>query len=160
MSHTFGCLDLPLRSTSETLKADGKLRVSLTQIIVVFLNLAPLHGLDGWLSSSSPGSYVNMTLCSLCPLPSLRTSVDLLITVWLVDEHSNVPSRTMVSVTMLHGLTLHTLTSTHTHAQDKHMHPFTPPSPDPLHDVVLYTCCFFVLRFFCNLKLYPAKDKV
>ncbi|MEQ2282365.1 hypothetical protein AMECASPLE_039817, partial [Ameca splendens] len=79
-----------LRSTSGTLKADGKLRVSLTQIIIVFLNLAPLHGLDGWLSSASPGSYVNMTLCSPCPLPSLRTSVDLLRT-------SNEPSRTMAS---------------------------------------------------------------
>ncbi|MED6237460.1 hypothetical protein ATANTOWER_025474 [Ataeniobius toweri] len=46
-----------------------------------------LQDLDGWLSSTSPGSYVNMTLCSLCPLPSLRTSVDLLRTVWPVDEH-------------------------------------------------------------------------
>ncbi|MEQ2163760.1 hypothetical protein GOODEAATRI_033743 [Goodea atripinnis] len=61
-------------------------------------------------SSTSPGSYVNMTLCSLCPLPSLRTSVDLLRTLWPVDEHSNVPSRTMASVTVLHGLTC-----THTH---------------------------------------------
>ncbi|MEQ2238502.1 hypothetical protein ILYODFUR_033771, partial [Ilyodon furcidens] len=26
---------------------------------------------------------------------------------------------------------LHTLTCTHTHAQDKHMHPLTPPSPFP-----------------------------
>ncbi|MEQ2312508.1 hypothetical protein AMECASPLE_031739 [Ameca splendens] len=108
----FGCLDSPLRSTSETLKADGKLRVNLTQIIVVFLNLATLQGLDGWLSSTSPESYVNMTLC---PLPSLRTSVDLLRTLWPIDEHSIVPSRTMTSVTVLHGLTLHTLTCTYKH---------------------------------------------
>ncbi|MEQ2309393.1 hypothetical protein AMECASPLE_038180 [Ameca splendens] len=108
----FGCLDSPLISTSETLKAAGKLRVSLTQIIVVFLNLAPLHGLDGWLSSTSPGSYVNMTLC---PLPSLRTSVDLPRTVWSVDEPSIVPSRTMAFVTVLHGLTLHTLTYSYKH---------------------------------------------
>ncbi|MEQ2296199.1 hypothetical protein AMECASPLE_022506 [Ameca splendens] len=101
-----------------TLKADGNLRVSLTQIIVVFLDLAPLHGLDGRLSSTSPGSYVNMTLCSL---PSLRTSVDLLRA---VDEHFIVPSRTMASVTVLHGLTLHTLTCSY-----KHTHPDTQDSP-------------------------------
>ncbi|MEQ2253303.1 hypothetical protein ILYODFUR_030714 [Ilyodon furcidens] len=104
-----------MKSTSETPKADGKLRVSLTQIIVVFLNLAPLHDLDGWLSSTSPGSYVNMTLCSL---PFLRTSVDLFRTVLLVDEPFIIPSRTMVSVTVLHGLTLHTLTCSY-----KHTHP-------------------------------------
>ncbi|MED6245691.1 hypothetical protein ATANTOWER_006716 [Ataeniobius toweri] len=116
-----------MKSTSETLKADGKLRVSLTQIIVVFLNLAPLHDLDGWLSSTSPGSYVNMMLCSLS---FLRTSVDLLRTVLLVDEPSIVPSRTMVSVTVLHGLTLHTLTYT--------------PLTHSLHRIPAI-CCFVLL---------------
>ncbi|MEQ2160442.1 hypothetical protein GOODEAATRI_033770 [Goodea atripinnis] len=91
-----------------------------------------------------------MTLCSLCPLPSLKTSVDLLRTVWPVDEPSIVPSRTMVSVTELHGLT----------CSYKHTHPFTPPSPDPLHDVVSYICCFFVLRFFLQSQTVPAKEKV
>ncbi|MED6246639.1 hypothetical protein ATANTOWER_021122 [Ataeniobius toweri] len=56
-----------------------------------------------------------MTLCSLCSLPSLRTSVDLLRTLWPVDEPSIVSSRTMASVTVLYRLTLHTLTYTHTH---------------------------------------------
>ncbi|MED6240801.1 hypothetical protein ATANTOWER_028353 [Ataeniobius toweri] len=111
--------------------------------------------LDGQLSSTSPGCYVNKMLCSLCPLPSLRTSVDLLRTVWPVDEHSNIPTRTMASVTVLHGLTLHTVTCTHLHAQDKHMHPLTAPSPDPLHDVVLYMCCFKSL-LMCVL-LTPAE---
>ncbi|MEQ2298885.1 hypothetical protein AMECASPLE_009851 [Ameca splendens] len=63
----FGCLDSPWRSTSETLKADGKLRVGLTENNSCYLNLAPLHGL-GWPAIFN-FSWVLCKQDALLPLP-------------------------------------------------------------------------------------------